>query len=47
VELVANVKPVQWLTVGTVLGYMDGRQDLKNVGDFKDKRQFHHFTFQN
>lgn len=37
VELVANVKPVQWLTVGTVLGYMDGRQDLKNVGDFKDK----------
>lgn len=37
VELVANVKPVQWLTVGTVIGYMDGRQDLKNVGDFKDK----------
>lgn len=37
VEFVANVKPVQWLTVGTVLGYMDGRQDLKNEGNFKDK----------
>ncbi|BAP32638.1 uncharacterized protein CHSO_3601 [Chryseobacterium sp. StRB126] len=37
VEFVANVKPVQWLTVGTVLGYMDGRQDLKNEGTFKDK----------
>lgn len=37
VEFVANVKPVQWLAVGTVLGYMDGRQDLKNDGNFKDK----------
>ncbi|OCA78272.1 hypothetical protein BBH99_08940 [Chryseobacterium contaminans] len=37
VEFVANVKPVQWLTLGTVLGYMDGRQDLKNEGNFKDK----------
>ncbi|WP_343679576.1 TonB-dependent receptor [Chryseobacterium arthrosphaerae] len=37
VEFVANVKPVRWLTVGTVFGYMDGRQDLKNEGHFKDK----------
>lgn len=37
VEFVANVKPVRWLSIGTVLGYMDGRQDLKNEGNFKDK----------
>lgn len=37
VEFVANVKPLPWLAVGTVLGYMAGRQDLKNEGNFKDK----------
>lgn len=37
VEFVANVKPLQWLSIGTVLGYMDGRQDLKNEETFKDK----------
>lgn len=37
VEFVGNVRPIEWLTIGTVLGYMDGRQDLKNEGSFKDK----------
>lgn len=37
VEFVGNVRPIEWLTIGTVLGYMDGRQDLKNAGSFKDK----------
>lgn len=37
VEFVGNVKPVRWLSLGTVLGYMDGRQDLKNEGNYKDK----------
>lgn len=37
VEFVGNVKPVQWLSLGTVLGYMDGRQDLKKEGKYKDK----------
>jgi len=36
-EFVGNVKPLQWLSLGTVLGYMDGRQDLKNEGTYKDK----------
>ncbi|WP_175991950.1 TonB-dependent receptor [Sphingobacterium sp. CZ-UAM] len=36
-EFVGNVKPVQWLSLGTVLGYMDGRQDLKKEGKYKDK----------
>ncbi|MDF2515026.1 MAG: hypothetical protein K0R59_322 [Sphingobacterium sp.] len=37
VEFVGNVKPLQWLSLGTVLGYMDGRQDLKKEGKYKDK----------
>jgi len=37
VEFVGNLKPVRWLSLGTVLGYMDGRQDLKNEGKYKDK----------
>jgi len=37
IEFVGNVKPVGWLSLGTVLGYMDGRQDLKNEGSYKDK----------
>lgn len=36
-EFVGNVRPLQWLSLGTVLGYMDGRQDLKNEGSYKDK----------
>lgn len=35
-EFVGNVRPLQWLSLGTVLGYMDGRQDLKNEGSYKD-----------
>jgi len=37
VEFVGNIKPIRWLSLGTVLGYMDGRQDLKNEGKYKDK----------
>lgn len=37
IEFVGNIKPVRWLSLGTVLGYMDGRQDLKNEGNYKDK----------
>lgn len=36
-EAVVNVKPIKWLKVGGIMGYMDGRQDLKNKGEFKDK----------
>ncbi|MDH2208457.1 MULTISPECIES: TonB-dependent receptor [Empedobacter] len=36
-EAVVNVKPIKWLKVGGIMGYMDGRQDLKNEGEFKDK----------
>lgn len=36
-EAVVNVKPTKWLKVGGIMGYMDGRQDLKNEGEFKDK----------
>lgn len=36
-ELVANIKATDWLALGTVVGYMDGRQDLKNEGQYKDK----------
>ncbi|WP_411972010.1 TonB-dependent receptor [Sphingobacterium sp. Lzh-3] len=36
-ELVVDVTPVDWLKFGTILGYMDGRQDLKNEGKYKDK----------
>ncbi|TGN22514.1 TonB-dependent receptor [Empedobacter tilapiae] len=36
-EAVVNVKPTKWLKVGGIMGYMDGRQDLKNKGEFKDK----------
>lgn len=36
-ELVANIKATDWLALGTVIGYMDGRQDLKNEGKYKDK----------
>jgi len=36
-EFVGNLRPTQWLSIGTVLGYMDGRQDLKNDGTYKDK----------
>ncbi|WP_181390496.1 TonB-dependent receptor [Sphingobacterium athyrii] len=36
-EFVGNLRPTQWLSIGTVLGYMDGRQDLKNDGSYKDK----------
>ncbi|WP_426789395.1 hypothetical protein [Sphingobacterium sp. WOUb80] len=36
-ELVVDVNPVDWFKFGTILGYMDGRQDLKNEGAYKDK----------
>ncbi|MDM1061419.1 TonB-dependent receptor [Empedobacter falsenii] len=36
-ETVVNVKPIKWLKVGGIMGYMDGRQDLKNEGEFKNK----------
>jgi iron complex outermembrane receptor protein len=37
VEFVANIKATDWLALGTVIGYMDGRQDIKNEGNYKDK----------
>ncbi len=36
-EAVANLEPLDGLKIGGVLGYMNGRQDLKNEGTFKDK----------
>ena len=36
-ELVVDVSPADWFKFGTILGYMDGRQDLKNEGKYKDK----------
>jgi len=37
VEAVAHIKATEWLALGAVVGYMDGRQDLKNEGTYKDK----------
>jgi len=36
-EFVVDITPVDWFKFGTILGYMDGRQDLKNEGKYKDK----------
>lgn len=36
-EAVMDVMATKWLSIGGVLGYMGGRQDLKNNGDFADK----------
>ncbi|MDM1296300.1 TonB-dependent receptor [Sphingobacterium sp. N143] len=36
-EFVGHVNPIRWLSLGTILGYMDGRQDLSNDGNYDDK----------
>lgn len=36
-EFVADLKPTEWFTFGTVLGYMNGRQDRDNDGKYGDK----------
>ncbi|SEW43799.1 TonB-dependent receptor [Chitinophaga arvensicola] len=37
VEVVMNVKATDWLNLGTTVGYMDGRQDTKNDGNYNTK----------